>query len=75
MTIHYLSTGDVADLLGIQSATVSGYIKKGMLPEPDVIVGSGRRAARGWTKERILAWHASRPRVHHEDTDERAPRH
>lgn len=34
MTTHYLGIKEVADLLGIQSSTLSHYVSKGMLPPP-----------------------------------------
>lgn len=61
MTTKYLGVKDIADLLGIKASTLSSYIAKGMLPEPDVIIGTGEKAIRGWTQENIVAWHSNRP--------------
>lgn len=47
----YLSRAEVANLVGVKSATLS------KLPEPDAYVG----AARGWLPETIEAWNADRP--------------
>ncbi|MCJ1709251.1 transcriptional regulator [Microbacterium sp. VKM Ac-2923] len=57
MTVQYMSLLDVARHLDVSRDTVAKY----PLPEPDVRVGSGINAARGWTQATIDAWHASRP--------------
>lgn len=51
--IHYLSRTEVAELLGVKPDTLSRY----KLPEPDATVGT----ARGWLRETIEAWNATRP--------------
>jgi len=57
VTVQYLSLQDVADRLGVSRNSVAKY----NLPEPDVVVGSGINAPRGWSAETIDAWNASRP--------------
>ena len=57
MTVQYLSLQDVADHLGVSRNTVA----KLRLPEPDVRVGSGHNAPRGWSVDRIDEWNANRP--------------
>ncbi|WP_045296183.1 helix-turn-helix transcriptional regulator [Microbacterium trichothecenolyticum] len=57
MTVEYLSLLDVARHLGVSRNTVARY----RLPEPDVRVGSGLNAARGWSVKTIDEWNAQRP--------------
>jgi hypothetical protein len=57
MTVDYLSLQDVADHLGVSRNTVAKY----KLPEPDVRVGSGLNAPRGWSTKTIDDWNAQRP--------------
>lgn len=57
VTRQYLSLQDVADHLGVSRNTVAQY----KLPEPDVRVGTGLNAPRGWSVETIDAWNAQRP--------------
>lgn len=57
VTVQYLSLQDVADRLGISR---SGAAKL-QLPEPDVRVGSGNNAPRGWSAATIDEWNAQRP--------------
>jgi len=57
VTVQYLSLQDVADRLKKSRSTVA----KLQLPEPDVRVGSGHNAPRGWLPETIDAWNAQRP--------------
>ncbi|WP_307460955.1 MULTISPECIES: AlpA family transcriptional regulator [Microbacterium] len=57
MTVEYLSLLDVARHLNVSRDTVAKY----KLPEPDVRVGSGINAARGWSLATIDAWNAQRP--------------
>lgn len=56
MTRHYLSLQGVADHLGVSRNTVAKY----RLPEPDVIVGDGINAPRGWSVATINRWNESR---------------
>jgi hypothetical protein len=57
MTVEYLSLQDVADHLGVSRNAVAKY----KLPEPDVRVGSGLNAPRGWSTKTIDDWNAQRP--------------
>jgi predicted DNA-binding transcriptional regulator AlpA len=57
VTIVYLSVQDVAAHLGVSVNTVKGL----KLPEPDVRIGSGRTAPRGWSVATIDEWNAQRP--------------
>lgn len=60
--IIYLSGTEVADRLGIGVGTFNSYLHKGLLPEPDALLGSTTsRPARGWLAETIDAWNAARP--------------
>lgn len=60
---EYLTTSAIGERIGVKPATVSAYIKKGMLPEPDaVMVGAGGAIlTSGWLSETIDTWHANRP--------------
>lgn len=57
MSTVYLSRSEVAQRIGVQTATLSRY----KLPQPDVIIGSGARPTFGWLAETIDAWNAARP--------------
>lgn len=57
MSKVYLSRSEVAQHIGVQTATLSRY----KLPEPDVIIGSGARPTFGWFPETIDEWNAARP--------------
>ncbi len=57
MTVRYLSLQGVADHLGVSRNSVKKY----NLPEPDVIVGEGLNAPRGWSEQTIDTWNGSRP--------------
>lgn len=61
MTERFLSFGDLANYLNLSINTVSSYSAKGMLPEPDVLIGKGERPTRGWRPETIDEWQANRP--------------
>jgi hypothetical protein len=52
-----MSLQDVARHLGVTRNSVAKY----RLPEPDVRVGSGPNAARGWSLATIDTWNAARP--------------
>lgn len=68
MTECYLSQSDIARHLGLARGTIASYSDKGMLPEPDVIVGLGSRPIRGWKQETIDKWQAARPRANRRRT-------
>ena len=61
MPEHYLALRDVAERIGITQGTIARYSTEGRLPKPDVLVGTGPRAVRGWLPETIDAWNAARP--------------
>lgn len=50
---HYLSSTQVAELIGVQRGALSRY----RLPEPDATIGK----VRGWRRETITEWQARRP--------------
>nr|WP_039886976.1 transcriptional regulator [Schaalia georgiae] len=58
---RYLSISDLAERAGITVETARTYGKQGRLPGPDVLVGLGDKATRGWTAATIDAWLAARP--------------
>ncbi len=58
---RYLSISDLAERAGITVETARTYGKQGRLPAPDVLVGLGDKAMRGWTAATVDAWLASRP--------------
>ncbi|MDO5746083.1 MAG: transcriptional regulator [Actinomycetaceae bacterium] len=65
-TQTFLSRSEVAEHLGIGSATVSSYLRKGLLPEPDAKIGR----VNGWLPETIDKWNAERPgRGHRTDLE------
>lgn len=57
MTIHYLSMGDIAEMLGVAHNTIRKYRSEGRLPEPDAMTGP----TPGWLPETIEAWQLARP--------------
>lgn len=61
MAERYLSVSDFAARVGLALGTMASYGAKGLLPEPDVLVGLGDRAVRGWTVETIDEWMEHRP--------------
>ena len=61
MTTKYLTSGEVAEMLGLSKNTVAQYATHGKLPEPDAVMGQGANLTRGWLPETIEAWNQSRP--------------
>lgn len=59
--VRYLALSDVAARIGVTLGTIQSYSGKGMLPTPDILVGSGPRAVRGWLPSTIDTWNANRP--------------
>jgi predicted DNA-binding transcriptional regulator AlpA len=57
VTILYLSRGEIAERLGISLDTVKGYQRKGLLPEPDAMVGRNQ----GWLEATVDDWNKNRP--------------
>lgn len=58
---HYLSLSGLAARIGITDGTARSYSGKNLLPQPDVLVGEGVRAVRGWLPETIDEWNKNRP--------------
>ena len=61
MPTEYLGTAAVAERAGLAVATVRSYIRKGLLPDADVIITTPSGPLRGWSVDTIDAWLASRP--------------
>ena len=61
MTTEYLGTAAVAERVGLAVATIRFYIRKGLMPDADVIITTPSGPLRGWAPETIDAWQASRP--------------
>ncbi|MDO4888172.1 MAG: transcriptional regulator [Actinomycetaceae bacterium] len=57
MTVRYLSATEAAARLGIRPASFHSYVRKGLTPEPDALVGD----VRGWLPETIDEWNKHRP--------------
>ena len=60
MTRHYLSKKQFAARIGIKEGA-EGALDNLQLPRPDVVIGEGPRATRGWSEKTIDEWNASRP--------------
>ena len=58
---RYLGTSGLAERTGLALGTVQRYSHEGRLPAPDVVIGQGPRAVRGWLPQTVDAWAASRP--------------
>lgn len=56
-TKRYLSATEVAQRLGITVGAWSGYVRKGLTPEPDATIGR----VSGWLPATIDKWNANRP--------------
>jgi len=56
--IHYLTSKEAAEHLGIHPGTWQTYQTRGSAPQPDVIVGK----IRGWSREALDNWQAERRR-------------
>lgn len=61
MPKHYLGRSQIAERLGLTDGTIASYYTKGMLPEPDVVIGKPEKPTYGWLPETIDTWQASRP--------------
>ncbi|WP_317505729.1 transcriptional regulator [Gordonia amicalis] len=57
---RYLSLIEFAEQAGLTLNTMKGYLRKGMLPEPDVQVGRNR----GWDPKTAADWIAERRERH-----------
>ncbi len=58
---RYLALSGLAARVGITTGTAQRYGHEGRLPTPDVLVGDGPRAVRGWLPATVDAWQAARP--------------
>lgn len=61
MTKRYMSKRQIAAHLGITEGALTALEKTRTFPAPDVIVGEGPRATRGWTQKSIDEWNQNRP--------------
>jgi len=60
MAKRYYSKKMFAERVGMQMGELSSYEKLVSFPKPDVIVGEGPRATRGWSEETIDRWNSAR---------------
>lgn len=66
--IQYLTLHQVADRIGVTYNTAKGYLRKGLLPEADAVIGTRL----GWLDETLYEWMGTRPgrgRWGHHDND------
>lgn len=61
MPTEYLGTAAVAERVGLAVPTIRSYIRKGLLPDADVIISTPSGPLRGWSPETIDQWQRSRP--------------
>lgn len=61
MTTEYLGTAAVAERAGLAVPTIRSYIRKGLLPDAEVVITTPSGPLRGWAPETIDAWLDSRP--------------
>lgn len=61
MIPRYLGITGFAEYTGLADSTIQSYLRKNMLPEPDIwyIMRGGRRPA--WTTDTIEQWIDNRP--------------
>ena len=57
----YLGLSGLAKRAGITTGTARRYSTEDRLPTPDVIIGNGPRAVRGWSRRTVDDWLARRP--------------
>jgi len=58
-TVHYAGQADIARWFNVTGAAVAKWVNRySDTPRPDVIVGSGHQAQRGWLPEREADWRA-----------------
>lgn len=59
MTIYYLSATDFARRAGLAVETIRRYTQRGLIPQPDAIIGLDNVSGRpipGWTAESVDHW-------------------
>lgn len=56
MSQKFLSMQQIAAITRLSYATVRTYRSRGLLPKPDILVGAGRGATPGWSRETIQEW-------------------
>lgn len=61
MTVEYLGTADFAARVGLATVTIRSYIRKGLIPDADVIITTPSGPLRGWAPETIDEWQRARP--------------
>ena len=61
MTTEYLGATAVAERVGLAVPTIRSYIRKGLMPDADVIVVTPSGPLRGWAPETIDEWQRDRP--------------
>ena len=61
MTAKYLGTAAVAERVGLAVPTIRSYIRKGLMPDADVIIATPSGPLRGWAPETIDEWQRDRP--------------
>lgn len=57
--IRYLSSTEAAEAAGLSPNTFRSYMRKGLAPNPDVVVGA-RQPIYGWLPETVDHWMANR---------------
>lgn len=55
----YLSSSEAAEHLGLSANTFRSYMRKGLAPEPDAVVGLARPVY-GWLVQTLDYWQAHR---------------
>lgn len=59
MTIYYLSATDFARRAGLAVETIRRYTQRGLIPDPDAIIGLDTvngRPIPGWTEDTVDYW-------------------
>lgn len=63
MTIYYLSATDFARRAGLAVETIRRYAQRGLIPDPDAIIGLDNVSGRpipGWTEDTVDYWMSHR---------------
>ncbi|MFZ3393942.1 XRE family transcriptional regulator [Rhodococcus sp. 7Tela_A2] len=65
MSIHALSTAEVAERAGVPIEALRSLLRRAQFPEADVVIGgTNARPVRGWTAETVDTWLESRSSPH-----------